>query len=234
MPLISSKNFFTPSLYSDFIYRLCALVVVGLACGAAVAADSPAARKMGNQALAAYESGSTDQAAQLYLRAAKLGNANAQYNIAVMRINGETRRLSEKQAQLFLQLSADQGFAHAQEMLARLIEKSQPQKALALLEQAASNGLAQAQTKLANLYFLGIGVVQSDQLAAKWYGLAAQAGDVQAQATMGAYLERGIGVAPDWQQAVSWYALAGRQGDIVAALQAKDLASRIARGEGPL
>jgi uncharacterized protein len=192
------------------------------------------ARQWGIEAFKAYESGQEKQAALLYLRAAKAGNPSAQYNIAIMRINQETRLISEKKALEFLQSSAQSNSPDAQWTLGKLLEKSDLTASAKWHERAAQQGLPQAQVALANLYFLGRGVPQSDVISARWYQRAAQAGEVHAQATMGAFYERGIGVERDWQQAVSWYAMAARQGDQVAGLQAKYLVERLAKGEAPL
>jgi uncharacterized protein len=196
--------------------------------------DIERARKWGIEAFNAYENRQEKRAAQLYLRAAKAGNPNAQYNIAIMRINQETTIVSEKQALQFLRLSAQSNFADAQWTLGKLLEKNDAAASAMWHEKAAQQGLPQAQVALANLYFLGRGVPQSDQISARWYQRAAEGGEVHAQATMGAFYERGIGVERDWQQAVTWYALAARQGDQVAGLQAKYLVERLAKGDAPL
>ena len=50
--------------------------------------------------------------------------------------------------------------------------------------EAAEKGHILAQPNLGNVYFEGIGVQQSDQLAVQWWTLAAQRGDKNAVAAL--------------------------------------------------
>lgn len=59
----------------------------------------------------------TSRAAQLYCKAAKLGHADAQFNLAWMYANGRGVARNDALAATFFDLAARQGHAHAQQML---------------------------------------------------------------------------------------------------------------------
>jgi hypothetical protein len=73
--------------------------VAALAQGTAHAAGDP---ERTVQAFVAYESGRIEDAQRLYLLAAEEGDARAAYNVAVIRLGGETDHPSEAQALGFL------------------------------------------------------------------------------------------------------------------------------------
>ncbi len=92
----------------------------------------------------------------------------------------------------------------------------------------------QAQTALADLFRIGLGVPQSDVHALRWYLLAAWAGERYAQQASGDAYARGEGVPADSVRAAFWLTLAadqglnwsaGRRDEIVSALSqtARDL-----------
>ena len=104
--------------------------------------------------------------------------------------------------------------------------------ATAWWEKAAEQGHADAQVQLATQYFLGRGAPKDWKLAARWYEAAAENGDAGAQYIIGSFYEHGDGVAQDLRKALDWYVLAARQGDVGAAVQAKDVARRLAANGG--
>jgi TPR repeat protein len=77
-------------------------------------------------------------------------------------------------------------------------------------------------------YFLGRGAPKDWKLAAKWYEAAANGGDVGAQYIIASFYEHGDGVTQDLKRALDWYVQAAQQGDVGAAVQAKDVARRLA------
>jgi TPR repeat protein len=108
--------------------------------------------------------------------------------------------------------------AHAdalQDALAAVLSKDYP-TAVRLLEPLARAGQAQAQTRLAALYYHGHGVRESDALALTWYQRAALQGQAEAQFSLGNMYAYGLaGVPPEQDSqrlAAQWYFEAARQG----------------------
>jgi len=81
------------------------------------------------------------------------------------------------------------------------------------IREAAEQGNATAQAKLASLYLLGRdGVEKDEKLAAEWMEKAANQGIVDAQVVMGAFYDRGLGVVGDRDKATQWYEKAAAKG----------------------
>ncbi len=81
-----------------------------------------------------------------------------------------------------------------------------------LFREAADQGKANAQYKLGNLYWLGVGVPQDFAEAVIWYRLAADQGLAVAQYRLGAMYDHGQGVSRDYAEAAKWYQLSSRPG----------------------
>ena len=77
----------------------------------------------------------------------------------------------------------------------------------------AEAGNAVAQFNLGLIYEKGLGVLQDDKEAVRWYRLAAVQGDADAQTNLGVRYQKGLGVPQDDKEAVRWYRLAAEQGD---------------------
>ena len=77
----------------------------------------------------------------------------------------------------------------------------------------AEQGDASAQYGLGQMYRKGLGVLQNDKTAVKWYTLAAEQGNARAQHNLGFMYDEGKGVLQDYKTAVEWYTLAAEQGD---------------------
>jgi TPR repeat protein len=86
-------------------------------------------------------------------------------------------------------------------------------KARQWYEQAATQGVAQAQFNLGELYLDGKGVPQDYGQAQQWYEQAAAQGYAVAQLRLGLLYAHGRGVPQDYVQAHKWYNLAGANGD---------------------
>ena len=71
--------------------------------------------------------------------------------------------------------------------------------------QAAGMGYSAAMNQLAELYFWGEGVQQSDTDAAAWFGKAAALGNASAMFGLGAMYQSGRGVPKSDSDAVAWY-----------------------------
>lgn len=90
-------------------------------------------------------------------------------------------------------------------------------KAVTLFEKAAGQGLANSQSSLGRLYWLGDGVAKNQREAVRLLQLAAEQDFAEAQAALGlAYLEGGDGVERDDVQAVHWLERGAQGGDLSA------------------
>ncbi|MEZ5730538.1 MAG: hypothetical protein R3E48_22765 [Burkholderiaceae bacterium] len=88
--------------------------------GAMVAA--PAVRVLLDDALALHRRGETESALARYREAASLGDANAQFNAAVIRLSGDSESLPLSEALVLLRRSAEQGYPPAEYALATALE----------------------------------------------------------------------------------------------------------------
>ncbi len=87
---------------------------------------------------------------------------------------------------------------------------------LAECQPLADDGNATAQFCVGRLYANGFGVAMNDELALRWYGLAAEQGYSEAQFNLGLMHANGWGVEMNDQEAAKWYRLAAEQGFIEA------------------
>ncbi|MCC5813095.1 MAG: caspase family protein [Ectothiorhodospiraceae bacterium] len=69
----------------------------------------------------------------------------------------------------------------------------------------AQAGDPTAQVYVGEIYEQGLGLEPDYELAAHWYGLAAEHGDSRAQINLGSLYERGLGVPQDRVAALNWY-----------------------------
>ena len=93
--------------------------------------------------------------------------------------------------------------------------------ALKLWRPLANQGNSEAQSNLARMYRLGLGVTQNDTEAANWSRLAANAGHTDSQLFLAVHYEEGRGVHKDIIEAHKWIHLAaiGGEKDAARALQ---------------
>jgi TPR repeat protein len=163
------------------------------------------------------------------LKSARLGLADAQYEVGLMYANGIGVTKSIGQAVHWVRESAQRGFAAAQYLLATRFEAGEgvPQsehQALIWYAKAAEQGHAKAMFRAGKLF------EKSHQAqAAELYQQAANAGLAEAQAALGHAFEFGEGVDRDLSMAVRWYTEAAGQG--LAAAQCA-LAELYAEGKG--
>ncbi len=87
------------------------------------------------------------------------------------------------------------------------------------LEQAAAAGDAEAQSRLANMYFNGQGVAQDHALAHEWCLRAAEQGHADAQFLLGIMYELGLGVERNLEESGKWIEKAAAQGQEQAVLR---------------
>jgi len=89
-----------------------------------------------------------------------------------------------------------------------MVEPTEENTALRLIQAAAEAGHMPAQTELARMYRAGDGVEQDFTKMMGWYQRAAEQGDVGAQLFVADGFGYGYGVAPDLVEAYKWYEIA--------------------------
>ncbi|MDI1249822.1 MAG: tetratricopeptide repeat protein [Lacunisphaera sp.] len=90
--------------------------------------------------------------------------------------------------------------------------KSDPAKALPLLEQAAQGGVADAWFRLGKIYHDANGVPRDYAKALEYYTAAARLGVPEAQHNIGAMLVSARGVKRDYVEGLAWLILANKSG----------------------
>ena len=174
---------------------------------------TPVAAGLYEDAAAAYTRGDYETALRILQPLAEQGDANAQFNLALMYNKGDGVLRDNAEAVKWYRKAADQGYAAAQFNLALMYEKSPgiPRdyaEANRLYRAAADEGLADAQNNLCGMYLDGRGVSQDDAEAAKLCRKAADQGLAIAQYNLGLMYENGEGVPQDYVAAYMWLNLA--------------------------
>jgi TPR repeat protein len=95
--------------------------------------------------------------------------------------------------------------------------------AIAEWQPLAENGNADGQFWLATLYANGMGVPQSDEIALKWFSLAADQDHGEAQYNIGLIHANGWGVPMDTDEALRWYKMAADNGFAEAQYSVADM-----------
>ena len=153
-----------------------------------------------------------------YEKAAKKGNAAAQYNLGVCYANGQGVNQDYAKAVIWYEKSAEQGDADAQYNLGNcyFFGRGLSQdyaKAVTWYEKSARQGNADAQNNLGVCYYNGRGVQQDYAKAVTWYEKSARQGNANAQNSLGVCYYNGQGVQQDYAKAVTWYEKSARQGN---------------------
>ncbi len=125
----------------------------------------------------AYARGDYPAARAVYHKAAELGNAEAQYYLATMYLEGRGTAKDKATAVMWMQKAADQGYAPAQfsmglNYLRGTGVSEDPGQAYALFQKAAQSEDADAQYFLAFLSAVGHGTVKDEEQALRWFRLA--------------------------------------------------------------
>jgi TPR repeat protein len=158
------------------------------------------------------------KALNLFQQGAKQGNAEAEYQMALMFEKGQGIRKNESQACYWYEQAASHGSARAQFALGFLHTQGQLKplnfmEAARLFEQAARQGDAEAQYHLGQLYEKGRGVPQDYDKAARWYKKAARQDYVLAQNALGFLYYNGKGVPRDLVISLALFNIAAARGN---------------------
>ena len=132
-------------------------------------------------ALTAIEKQDYETAYKQFKELADKGNAEAQYNLAIMYRQGKGVKQDAKIALQWFEKSAQQGLASAQYYLGHLYDSGDgvprnPQLAVNWYKKAAEKGNPLAQSNLGVAYASGEGVKQDIIKAYVWFSLAASQG----------------------------------------------------------
>ncbi|KAG0238040.1 hypothetical protein BGW42_007594 [Actinomortierella wolfii] len=170
-----------------------------------------------------------------YLRAAENGHAGAQYNLALMYLEGQGVPQSDIDAFRWFHAAAVQGNATAQFSLAAMYDQGSQgieqndHEAAKWYRMAAEQGNIDAQLNLALMYHDGQGIEQSYVEAVKWLLCAAEQGDASAQFNLAVMFDQGHGVEQSDEEASQWYRMAAEQGHANAQY---NIAVRYSNGRG--
>ncbi|MCX6340522.1 MAG: tetratricopeptide repeat protein [Candidatus Aureabacteria bacterium] len=180
---------------------------------------------------AAYDRKDYVAAFQNFSKAAKKGDAEAQYKLGLMYDEGHGVPKNYVEGAKWYRKAAEQGFAPAQSNLGFMYVNGQgvsqdysatyvhgqsvsPDyvEAVKWYRKAAEQGFAEAQNNLGAMYYKGQGVPQDYTVAADWYRAAAEQGNAIAQLNLGSMYYHHLGVPKDYTEAFKWYHKAAEQG----------------------
>jgi TPR repeat protein len=119
-----------------------------------------------------------------------------------------------------LTAKAESGESKAQLALGQYYyETKEPEKlplSVYWFTKSAEQGDADAEWRLAGLYWAGEGVTHEDRSAVYWFERAAEDGQPHAQWALGMNYRDGLNVERDPQKAFDWFMRAAKQGDVDA------------------
>jgi uncharacterized protein len=184
-------------------------------------------------AVADYNAGNLVSARSEFNRAAQKGSRLAEFNYAMMLLNGEGGPADVPEGKKWLRKAADANMAHAQYVYGKMYDDGEfvekdPTEAHRWFLLAANQGHVQAELALANQFLDGRGTARDNTQAFTWYKKAAQGGDMTAQYVAGSFYERGgDGVERNLNVARAYYAAAAAQGDPAAKLKYQQLSAEL-------
>jgi uncharacterized protein len=184
-------------------------------------------------AVADYNAGNLPTALAEFHKAAQRGNRLAEFNYAMMLLNGEGGPANIDEGKKWLRKAAEANMSHAQYVYAKMYDDGEfvgrdPVQAHQWFLRAAQQGHVQAELALANQFLDGRGTARDNQQAFYWYKKAAEGGDMTAQYVAGSFYERGgDGVKQNLNVARAYYAAAAAQGDPAAKLKYQQLSAQL-------
>ena len=184
-------------------------------------------------AVADYNAGNMSAAFAEFHHAAERGNRLAEFNYAMMLLNGEGTAANVDEGKKWLRKAADANMSHAQYVYGKMYDDGEfvgrdPVEAHRWFLKAAQQGHVQAELALANQFLDGRGTPRDNRQAFIWYKKAAEGGDMTAQYVAGSFYERGgDGVDKNLNVARAYYAAAAAQGDPAAKLKYQQLSAQL-------
>ncbi|MDX8531578.1 tetratricopeptide repeat protein [Mesorhizobium sp. VK25A] len=162
------------------------------------------------------------EAGKWYALAAEQGVPEAQFQYALMLLDGRYVKKDEKGAFALMQASAEAGNRLAQFNFAQLLVQQDPgdgglAKAAVYYERAAATGLADAQYAMAQLYANGAGGKPHDDAQARMLlAQAARQNYDTAQIDLATWMIEGRGGARDLKSGFAWMKRAAQGGNVAA------------------
>ncbi|RFU47301.1 tetratricopeptide repeat protein [Paraburkholderia sp. DHOC27] len=184
-------------------------------------------------AVADYNAGNMGAALTEFRHAAERGNRLAEFNYAMMLLNGEGTTANVDEGKKWLLKAAEANMSHAQYVYGKMYDDGEfvgrdPVEAHRWFLKAAQQGHVQAELALANQFLDGRGTARDNRQAFIWYKKAAEGGDMTAQYVAGSFYERGgDGVDKNLNVARAYYAAAAAQGDPAAKLKFQQLSAEL-------
>ena len=209
-------------------------VALLMACSAASAQTVKGSDKATQSAVADYNAGNLGVARKEFLSAAKNGSRLAEFNYAMMLVNGEGGPADVEEGKKWLRKAADANMTQAQYVYGKMYDDGEfvdrdPAEAHRWFLRAANQGHVLAELALANQFLDGRGTPRDNAQAFVWYKKAAEGGDMTAQYVAGSFYERGgDGVKKNINVARAYYAAAAAQGDPAAKLKFQQLSAELA------
>ena len=165
-----------------------------------------------------FTASSSEKKVKTVTDAAEAGDAEAQYQLAMMYFEGEAVPVKMESFIYWLTKSAENGLPAAQNELGLLFSygngvEIDPVLAVMWLEKSARQDHSGAQNNLAVAYQGGNGVAQDTAAAVYWYEKSAGQGYALAQANLGQMYSAGIGVEQDYATAYELFILSAKQGN---------------------
>ncbi|MBQ2247511.1 MAG: SEL1-like repeat protein [Tidjanibacter sp.] len=146
-----------------------------------------------------------------YLKAAKLGHAEAQAELGLCYHIGSGVEKNENEAAKWYLKAAEQDNPKAQVNLAHFyqygiggLEESES-KSAEWVRKAAEQGYPEGQRKLGSHYHIGIGVEKNFEMAVYWYRKGAEQGDGLCRQSLAECYQKGEGVQKNINEALKWY-----------------------------
>jgi len=163
-----------------------------------------------------------EKAAKWYQAAAEQNVPEAQFQYALMLLDGRFVSKDEEQAFALMEDAANAGNAMAQFNLAQMIVGRNTSadalaRAVTYYEKAARAGVPDAQYAMAQVYANGAGGRKADKAEArKWLERAARHNFDTAQLDLGTWMVEGIGGSRDERGGFAWLKIAAEGGNVAA------------------
>jgi len=160
-----------------------------------------------------YQQGRFASAFDVWQPLAEAGDAQAQFNLAVLYEQGRGVEIDSEKAAYWNDRAVASGYAPALHNLAlSLLAEKKNIEAISYLKQAAAVNFAASQYTLGKIHQFGIGIPENPIIAFQYVKLAANSGLVTAQYNLGKMYRDGYGVDVDEIISTKWFEAAASQG----------------------
>ena len=169
-----------------------------------------------------YEEKKFEEAADLWIKAANKGFAEAQYALGLLYEEGDGVGKSVDEALKWYNKAAEQGHEEAQKNFNNLFHRQRFKITTTGTSSSSRRPYNETEKKviyspdkqfaLGEKCYYGRGVEKSYEKAIEWYEKAANQGHAEAQCSLGYMFSKGIGVKQNYIKAAEWYEKAANQG----------------------